>query len=313
MPSSLSSPFSPGGGLRLCGCLWRIASDDLVITAWLEFFVRLVMLAVVIGVLAFEEITDFSCAKEFHLDYYLFVAVALFSVTLANLLLLACESAKGSIWDSDPDVRRMVVPLVYFNIALTVVELGWVVVGTLWVVRGLMATCVKPGDVVVTDIPLYAISGVVFMTWVGLGIKVLVTCLGFNTVEWRRRPVDLDETIVRIDAAPPATSLRSKFFSLCMQKTHISFFRDVANVLSFVFDDVAFVPTDIAAALILLYAKQESKTQQRREANFVTNGRGDNAAEAAAPLRKHSPTFSQLVSRGRRQRRRPRGRGQRER
>jgi hypothetical protein len=215
-----------GGGLRVCGCLWRIASDDLVLPAWIEFFFRLVGVAVLVCVLAFEEITALSCASQFHLNVYLIVAIVHFSFTLANLLLLALESAKGSIWDSNPAARRWVTPFLYVNIVLTVGEFLWALTGSVWVVRGLTADCMKT----MTDFPLYAISAVIIATWVGLSLKVLLFAVSYNTCSER----NADNTELFVTDSNPG--LVSRLLSLCMDRSQINFFTDVANVLSEVFD-----------------------------------------------------------------------------
>ncbi len=256
--SSSSSPprdlSAPGGGLRIFGCLWRIADDDLVFPSWLEFALRCLGLAIVIGILVFERVTESSCASEFHLDTYLWVAVFLFAAAALDQLFLALESAKGSIWDRDRRVRRRVVPLVYVNIFLTVLEGLWALVGSVWVVRGLMAECVKDG-VTYADAPLYAISGVVLATWVFLFLKVIVCLVSFNTMECYRmgkKAQGQNETLIA-DSRP---SLKSRLASLFVKKSTIGMFSDVGVVLSEIFDDDSFVPTDLAAALILLYARR---------------------------------------------------------
>ncbi len=250
-------PGGPGGGLRVFGCLWRVASDDLVLPAWIEFAFRCLGLSVAAGVLVFEEVTENSCASEYHLGVYLAVAVGLFSLTGANLLLLALESAKGSIWDPDPNARWKVVPLVYVNIVMTVLEFLWALVGSVWVIRGLMAECVRPG-MITTNVPVYAVLFVVMVTWIFLVMKVLVSLVSFNTMDCSRdkQVTNNNETLI----ADPRPSLKSRLFSLCMKKTQISMFSDVANVLSEIFDDHSFVPTDVAAALILLYARDVEPT-----------------------------------------------------
>ena len=65
-------------------------------------------------------------------------------------------------------------PLVYMNILLTLAEFVWALVGNIWVVKGLLSQCIKPGDVKITDIPLYAILGIIITTWIGLFLKVSV-------------------------------------------------------------------------------------------------------------------------------------------
>ena len=51
---------------QVCGCLWRIASDDFVFPALFEFVARVVGLSVLVGVLVFEEITpaEHTCVVE---------------------------------------------------------------------------------------------------------------------------------------------------------------------------------------------------------------------------------------------------------
>lgn len=105
---SAAAPPAASGGLLVLGCRWRVASDDLVLPAWAEFVLRCASLGVVAGVLAFEEVAEDSCASEYHLDVYLWVAVALYLAILADLLALALESARGVVWDRDPDVRKRV-------------------------------------------------------------------------------------------------------------------------------------------------------------------------------------------------------------
>lgn len=103
-----------GGGLRICGCRWRVASDDFVFPSWIEFFTRLIFLSILVGVLVYAEISKLSsCASEHHLHIYLIVAIVLFAINLANNLAMALDSARGSIWDENALARRWVVPLVY--------------------------------------------------------------------------------------------------------------------------------------------------------------------------------------------------------
>ena len=216
-------------------------------------------LAILVGILAFEEITEYSCAKKYHLNVYLMVAIALFALTLANLAVLGSSSAKGAIWDPRAKrKRRWVVPMVYINIVLSLGEFAWALVGSIWVVNGLMSTCIKPGDIKITDVPLYMIMAIVITTWIGLGLKFLLSCFSYNTIEGcGERPQANNETLVMA----PRKSLLSRIFGFCCKTSTSNVFQDVATVLSDVFDDPNFVPTDIAAALILLYARQNARDE----------------------------------------------------
>ena len=63
--------------LQVCGCLWRIASDDFVFPALFEFVARVVGLSVLVGVLVFEEITpaEHTCVVEHRSDLHEIVFV----------------------------------------------------------------------------------------------------------------------------------------------------------------------------------------------------------------------------------------------
>ncbi len=245
MSSVVASSTLAGGGLRLLGCRWRIASDDLVIPAWIEFFFRLVGLAVIIAVDVFEKISSnasSACAARQHLGLYLAVAVAIFTFSLLCSLALGLESARGVIWDVNPRTRRWVAPLATVSLIIMAVELVWAIVGSAWVLRGLTERC--------ADHPsgaLYAVFAVVIATWTFIGLRVFIWCLSFGSVSR-----DETKTLVR----EPRPGTLSRLCSLCLPKSQIDFFRDVSKVLSDVFDDESFVPTDIASALILIYAKQ---------------------------------------------------------
>lgn len=249
---------TPGGGLRLCGCLWRTASDDLVIPAVLEFFTRTLGLLILVGVLVYTEVTQLSCASEHHLNVYLMVAIGLFAANILNNLALAVDSAQGRIWDEDPHVRRWVVPLIYLNVILTLGEFLWAVVGTFWVARGLLSQCQpNPESLDITDVPLYAILAIIIFIWLGLVFKVVVVVISFNSMEWKnhRSRANNNESFVM---EQPQSCL-SRIFSLCVGKSQIDCFKEIANVLAFVFDQDNFVPTDIAAALLLIYVKQNER------------------------------------------------------
>ncbi|TRY67654.1 hypothetical protein TCAL_05860 [Tigriopus californicus] len=256
-PSLRSPPdfHTPGGGLRLCGCLWRTASDDLVIPAVMEFCTRTVGLLILVGVLVYTEVSQLSCASEHHLNVYLMVAIGLFAANILNNLALAVDSAQGRIWDEDPRVRRWVVPLIYLNVCMTMGEFGWALVGTFWVARGLLSQCQpNPQSLDITDVPLYAILAIIIFIWLGLVFKVVVVVISFNSIEWKnhRSRANNNESFVM---EQPQSCL-SRIFSLCVGKSQIDCFKEIANVLSFVFDQENFVPTDIAAALLLIYVKQ---------------------------------------------------------
>ena len=115
----------------------------------------------------------------FSLNLYLFVAVSLTALVMANIVALGLNSAQGYIWDKEDESlnarsssRRFVEPLVYMNIVLTLGELLWAFVGTAWTIRGFVTGCLEPGKLTFTDAPLIAVFVVIVLTWIGRGIVV---------------------------------------------------------------------------------------------------------------------------------------------
>ena len=110
----------------------------------------------------------------FSLNLYLFVAVSLTALVIANIVTLGLNSAQGHIWDnasegsvSNNRSRRFVEPLVYVNIVLTAGEFLWALAGTVWTIRGFVTGCLEPGKLTFTDAPLIAVFVVIILTWIG--------------------------------------------------------------------------------------------------------------------------------------------------
>ena len=111
------------------------------------------------------------------------MAVSLTALVVANIVALGLNSARGHIWDNGNEdsvtagssnrSRRFVEPLVYVNIVLTLGELLWALVGTVWTIRGFVTGCLEPGKLTFTDAPLIAVFVVIILTWIGRGILVV--------------------------------------------------------------------------------------------------------------------------------------------
>lgn len=267
-----------GGGLRVCGCLWRIASDDFVFPALFEFVARVVGLSVLIGVLVFEEITpaEHTCVVEHSLNLYLFVAVSLTALVIANIVALGLNSAQGYIWDKEDESlnarsssRRFVEPLVYMNIVLTLGELLWAFVGTAWTIRGFVTGCLEPGKLTFTDAPLIAVFVVIVLTWIGIAFKAVVYTASFNSCNWCQNSNVEHGRRKNRSRGDDGASVCCHAFSVCMKKSDIDLFREVANLFTDVFDDDDFVPTDIAAALLLLYSQERQNNAENSPTSTI--------------------------------------------
>ena len=131
------------------------------------------------------------------------------------------------------------------NIFLTFSEFLWALIGNIWVVKGLLSQCIKPGDVKITDIPLYAILGIIVTTWIGLILKVrtggfnfvrekkvnqlvffnillqvILSCLSFNSIESRDSQGNNEPFVMEQNK-----SMISKLFSKCCKPTTSNVFQ----------------------------------------------------------------------------------------
>ena len=71
--------------------------------------------------------------------YYLIVTLALLTLACSINLALLLHSARGRIWiepsEEEPHPRACVQPLLYANIALTVVEFFWTALGAFFAIK----------------------------------------------------------------------------------------------------------------------------------------------------------------------------------
>ena len=84
-----------GGGLRIFGLLWLVAADDFVFTALCEFITRVVGLCILIGLLVYVETEEYTCVRNNGLNVYLYVAMAVMVLGIANVIVLGLSSARG--------------------------------------------------------------------------------------------------------------------------------------------------------------------------------------------------------------------------
>ena len=71
--------------------------------------------------------------------YYLSISIGILVITCMVNLMLAWHSSKGRIVEPvDSNTRRCVPPLLYLNIALTLMEFIWTVVGAVFTIKDFM-------------------------------------------------------------------------------------------------------------------------------------------------------------------------------
>lgn len=97
------------GGIKLFGCKLRLASDDFVLPAWIAFLTRLGFFTATLAIMVYSmQIVKLheSCLRLHCLEIYLPISLGLMTLNAILFLMVAINSANGSIWDHDLTSRR---------------------------------------------------------------------------------------------------------------------------------------------------------------------------------------------------------------
>lgn len=160
--------------LKLCGRKWLAATDDLVYPGLFELFIRIVWL-ILTGIACikyYENTWNCQLGGELVRAYLLGEAVMLGIVTLLVLVIIR-HSAKGAIMDTH--ARRYVEPLLMIKIFMLLPEIGWNILGTLWIF----------GQSMKCDHEQYSITVVealVFFDWILIGLSIFGLALIFDPI-----------------------------------------------------------------------------------------------------------------------------------
>lgn len=253
------------GGIRIFGCKSRLASDDFVLPAWIVFLSRLMFLTATLAIMVYSmQIvkTGPSCLKLHNLDIYMPVMLALMSANGILNLLLALQSARGVIWDPNPNARHWVSPLVHTSFMLGIIEIILVINGTIWISNALASDCAKTDA---EQVSMYVILGLIVFKWLGISVTIIIVVISLKDL-WPvcccrsrsngQRSGQLSSTILD-HVTDPGECFFNIFKRCCVASKQVDYFNDIADLINDAFGDQEFVPTDIAAALILLSEKNQ--------------------------------------------------------
>jgi len=248
--------------VSLFGRYWRIASDDFVYSSVAEFLIRLGWIVIIVFIFIFhiKEVEKLDCLdKEYQkTTIYLITSVVLLFLTCINLLVLASQSARGSIFDGT-NKRRWVLPLLYVNIFLTVGESIWTITGTFFVIKDYLK-CIGEMDERRVILGVLVVIG---CTYILLFIKCVTSLVVFKPFGKA-----CDESIVCPEERQRLLQQQSneekklnikalKCLMPCTRDNHsINAFQDIADILSSIFHDQQMVLSDVLAGLVLINHKQ---------------------------------------------------------
>ena len=258
------------GGIQLFGCTLRLASDDFVLPAWIAFLTRLGFLTATLAIMVYSmQIVQLgqSCLRLHYLEFYLPISLGLMTLNGVIFLIVAINSARGTIWDTDLKSRRWVSPLVHVICLLGLAEIIITINGTVWISNALHSTCAKS---IAEQNSMYVIFGLIICKWIGISISLLIILFSMKDI-WpicccrsrsngQRGDLHEDTDAVKwflSHVTDPGECCFYIFKRCCIASKQVDHFTNIADLINEVFVDHDFVPTDIAAALILLSTKSE--------------------------------------------------------
>ena len=244
------------GGIRVFGFQSRLATDDFVLPAWIAFLCRSMFLVATLAIMVYSmQIVENSCLKLYSLDIYLPIILGVMTFNDILCLLLALQSARGVIWVTNNSIRKFVSPLFHACLIFGLGEIILVINGTIWISDALNSDCAKtPAE----QTSMYVILGLIIFKWIGISVTLLIfiislkdfwpiCCCRSRSSGKRSRQVSKN---ILDHVTDPGEFWFNVFKRCCVASKKVDYFNDVADLINDAFEDDAFVPTDIAAALV---------------------------------------------------------------
>lgn len=247
--------------IKLFGRKWLAATDDLVYPGLFEIFIRTVWLIFMgSACIRYYEYT-WSCQLGGDLvRVYLLGEIAFLVLSILLMLIIAKQSAKGSIMETT--ARKYVEPLLTVKILLLLPEICWNVLGTLW----MFGPNVKCGYEHYT---VTVVQALVFFDWILIGLTVLGLALIFDPLGSLT-----DKQLDSVSQHGRASNIwlrRFKFlWWMRKDKSANETFQHVADLLSSLFRGTDVVPSDVIAGFILLRIRQKRETHELRRLNLIS-------------------------------------------
>ncbi|XP_071573834.1 diacylglycerol lipase-beta-like isoform X1 [Temnothorax nylanderi] len=246
--------------VKLFGRKWLAATDDLVYPGLFELFIRIVWL-ILIGIACvryYEDTWNCRLGGELVRVYLLGEAVMLGIVTLLILIIIR-HSARGAIMDTH--ARRYVQPLLTVKILMLLPEIGWNILGTLWIF-GQSVECNHE------SYSITVVEALVFFDWILIGLSIFGLALVFDPIG------SLEKKQLESSAEHGKISriwLRRFKFLWWMRKDESAneAFQQVAGLLSALFRGTDLVPSDVMAGCVLLRVRQKREIHELRKLNLI--------------------------------------------
>nr|XP_012219992.1 PREDICTED: sn1-specific diacylglycerol lipase beta-like isoform X2 [Linepithema humile] len=188
-------------------------------------------------------------------------------VTLLILIIIR-HSARGAIMDTH--ARRYVEPLLMFKILMLLPEVGWNILGTMWIF-GQSVECNHE------HYSITVVKALVFFDWILIGLSIFGLALVFDPIGSLEKK-HLENSVEHGKVS--RIWLRRFKFLWWMRKDESASetFQHVAGLLTALFRGTDLVPSDVMAGCILLRVRQKQETHELRSLNLI--GRSKYTADA---------------------------------
>ncbi|KAF4528250.1 hypothetical protein B566_EDAN014408 [Ephemera danica] len=226
---------------------------------------------------------------------YVAGSACVLALSTATVALLVVHSARGA--PIEVEARKYVPSILKFKLLLMFPELAWNVLGTLWAYELGSVAPRCSGEAFSHTV----IKGVLVFNWVSLGLTLLGLALLFDPLgsahHWAPcnggpNCEEEEHVMAQVQRSRRLWQRRLAWAFCWMRPDEHSrtAFHDVASLFSALFRSTDLVPSDVAAAFVLLRVKQKREVRLQREK--LEKCRGSNAMEWT----QHFPTHTQGLS-----------------
>lgn len=250
--------------LTLFGRKWLVASDDLVFPGIFEFVFRFIWLVLLCLACARYFPYTWQCPEGgVFVRVYMIGVLTILSCNMVLLVPLVNRSAQGAILDTA--VRRLVAPLLTVKILLLLPEVGWNIMGTMWMFGETVQCSSEHFTTTVTE-------GLVLFNWVLFALTLFGLAVVFDplgSARFSEQESTLETLRHRKLTRLWMRRLQWTFCWMRRDKHGNDAFYHMANFFSSLFRGTDMVPSDYMAGFILMRVRQKRETRERRRLQLV--------------------------------------------
>ncbi|XP_031847279.1 diacylglycerol lipase-beta [Nomia melanderi] len=246
--------------INLFGRKWLAATDDLVYPGLFEIFVRTVWL-ILIGVACgrYYQYT-WGCQSGGELVRVFFLGQLVYlALSILFMAIIVRHSAKGSIMDTR--ARKYVQPLLTVKILFILPEIGWNLLGSIWIFGGSIKCSYDHYTVAI-------VQSLVLFDWIFIGLTIFGLVLIFDplgSIEKKKL-----ENLAEYSKVSNNWLRRLKLLWWIRKDENAKeTFQHVAALLNHLSRATDLVPSDIMAGLILLRVYQKRRLHESRSQNVL--------------------------------------------